>query len=83
MERRTIQGVDWKAKTIASGLHNIKKALEILTKNNNIPSYYAYCSDKIFEGNNEVIIKLLEDIKHAHKGFTAKVIPKENKRNKK
>ena len=52
---KSIEGVTWDPIAPANGLHNIKKALEILNKKNAIPSYYLYSAEKIFDGDMELI----------------------------
>lgn len=68
LERKSIQGVTWNHIAHANGLHNIKKALEILSKKHTIPLYYIHSAEKVFEGDMEFITGLLKNIRHAYKG---------------
>ena len=67
MEQKTIEGITPNPHSTASALHNIKRVLEVLSKKNVIPLYYTYSAESIYEGDAEMILGLLKNIRHAYK----------------
>ena len=62
--RKKINGIDWNPITSDSELSNIRKVLEILTKENIIPSNYAQLAKNVHEGDLAFIMELLSIIKN-------------------
>jgi hypothetical protein len=66
LEHKEIPGVTYKPKKMASYLHNIRKALEVLRKKKNMPMDHLWSEHEIQIGNAEVICALLEQMRRAY-----------------
>eukprot|EP00743_Colponemidia_sp_Colp-15_P013000 GILK01014960.1.p1 GENE.GILK01014960.1~~GILK01014960.1.p1 ORF type:complete len:790 (+),score=123.52 GILK01014960.1:179-2371(+) len=66
VEHRYIEGITKNPKAPASFLHNIKKALDILREKKTMPMTYLWSDHDIREGNQDVIVNLLDDIRKTY-----------------
>jgi hypothetical protein len=66
LEHKEIPGVTYKPKKMASYLHNVRKALEVLRKKKNMPATHLYSEQEIQKGNGAVICELLEQMRRAY-----------------
>eukprot|EP00347_Sterkiella_histriomuscorum_P018003 403347156 len=67
LENHKFENIQMQPKSSASCLQNIKKALQLLKKKNQIPLYLLYSEEEIHNGNNEIIFQLLKSLRQAYK----------------
>jgi len=67
LEKKNIEGIVANPKTTASAKHNIKKALDTLYKNSEIPLTYLEAIDEIYNGDYDTIINLLKLLTRVYK----------------
>ena len=72
LEMKEIPGVIWKPRTNASGMVNVRKCFNILSKKPGVNPHNLYCEDKILAGDGLTIRKVLSNIKDAYK-FAGKI----------
>lgn len=67
LEKKNIEGIVVKPRSVASAKHNIRKALGVLNKKSAIPFHYLEATEEIYNGDAGIILGLLKLLRKVYR----------------